>query len=149
MSIYQKVSCRTDGNCCCHIQNGMLLQEHGGDGDPYCDKEKDDLPSPGRKMLAVPSGKHDCDGADHMQRREYIGVGIKLIVRRHDMREHIISLKYHRPQLLAVGKQDVDQQGEAICHDDELHHSFERSHIKQNCVNMNAEQVYKPQQVRY
>ena len=83
-----------------------------------------------------------------MQRREYIGVGIKLIVSRHDMREHIISLKYHRPQLLAVGKQDVDQQGEAICHDNELHHSFKRSHIKQNCVNMNAEQVYKPQQVR-
>ena len=59
-------------------------------------------------MAAVPCGKHHRQGADYMERRADIGIGVEAVEKLHHVHHPVIPGKFHRAEFLAVGEQNID-----------------------------------------
>ena len=98
-------------------------------------------------MPAVPGAQGHRRRADHMDRRADIGIGVKLIKALQESGEDVVPFKSDRPQLLTVGKQDVEHHGRGVGQHDEFHEPLEGLHIIKKRIDVDADQEYEPEQV--
>ena len=83
----------------------MLLDKHGGDGHKGgCDP--DTRLDPGlAQAAAVPGGKADGHGADHMNAGADVGVGVLAVDQSDQLCEDIVPGKVGDAEILPVGEQ--------------------------------------------
>lgn len=91
------------------IQHRMLPEKNCGDRDQEGGYAKYDLPWQCGKMAAVPCGKHDRHGADHMERGADIGIGVEAVEKLHHVHHPVVPGEFYRAEFLAVWEKNIDR----------------------------------------
>ena len=125
----------------------MLLDKHGGHRDQGRRQREGPFPAPGAKGRGVPGGKHHRQRADHMDGGADVGVCIKAVKPGHEAGQNIVPFKAFGAQLLAVGKDEIDQQRRCVCNDDEFHHPGETLRVIEEGVDQHPSEKHEPEQI--
>ena len=131
------------------VDDGMLLDEHGGDADQHTHHGEGDLP--GHRFLkppGVPGCEHYGKRTDDVDGRIDVCVRVKLIEVCQKPRENIVAFERRRAQVLAGGVDEVDEDRHRVCKDDEPHQPLEGGNVAEQGVEQHPDQVDKPQHVR-
>ena len=82
-----------------------------------------------------------------MNGRTDICVGVKRVEPGHESCQQVIPLELLRAQILAVGKDEIYQNGGGICKHDEIHELSEAVRVIQKGIQQHAHQEYEPEQI--
>ena len=126
--IDQGIGCGADSQPRQHIQNGVLLEEHGRQADEHGHGQKAQPPALGAEAPDVPGGEVHRKGADDVNRGADVGVGVCGVQLCGEPRQQIAAQQCG-PQMLAVGEEKVGHQSKGVCQDDEPHHPPESGNV--------------------
>lgn len=144
----KSISHAADQNPHNNIDDRMLLEEDGGNADQEGGHAKEKPPGTVLEQLGFPGGVPYRHRADYMQGGTDIGVCVMLIESSHHLRQDIIPGKDGGAQQLNGREQIEKQQSYAVGDDDKPHELFKDGLIGEKCIQMDAHQIDKPEQVR-
>lgn len=129
------------------VQDGVLLQEHRGDGDENSREGEGRPPQRGGEPGGVPGGGQDGQGSDDVERRAHVGIGVKVVEPAHEPGEHIVPQKGLRPQLLLGWVDHIDEAGDGIGQDNKPHVLPKALGVKEGQVEEHTDEEHKPEEV--
>ena len=111
LSVHQYIHHSAQGESCHDIEDGMLLDEHGGQDDGDGQDTRGNLEALlSLQLSAVDDGEMRAQGVVHMDAGPEVRGCIRLPQESHRLREDIVSGHLRKPQMMAVGPQGRDDQ---------------------------------------
>ena len=133
-------------DCCHHIDEGVLLDRHGGEADQDRGEDHKGLPAGACLFLLQPAGGN-ADGVGHMEAGTDPGRRVEGIDKGRHMREEIVPLKACGPQVLVAGVEDIHHHSHGLGDHDEDLEIPEVLHIVQEKIHQSDCSQQEPEAV--
>ncbi len=131
-----------------YVNNGVLLQEYGGNADQNRTNRKGDSPSPRTEERRVPCRNRYRNGADYMNGRTNIGVGVVCIEILHKTHKEVVSFKGCGAKKLTVGEDPVNHKGSGVCNHNKPHEPCESVNVVEKGIYMDDHKICEPEHIR-
>ena len=146
-AVHHRVSGGADQQSGDDVQHGVLLQKDRRNADQDGHNGDDAFSQNGGEFPGVAGGKPDGERADNMDGRADIGVGVVGVDGHDHPNQRIAAEKEHRPQMLAGGEKEENQQSGGIGENDKAHQAAEGRGVPEQGVEHHAAYKGKPDHI--
>ena len=116
------------------VQHGVLLQKDRRNADQDGHNGNGAFSQDGGEFPSVAGGKPDGERADNVDGRADIGVGVVGVNGRDQPNQRVAAEKERRPQILASGEKEENQQSGGIGENDKAHQTAESRGIPEELL---------------
>ena len=127
------------------IDDGVLLQEDGGDRNQEGRNVEKNAPSPMLEQTSIPGGIPHGHGTHYVQRGTHIGVGVVAVKDGNKINENVVPGEYRGTQKLDSGIEVEEHQTGGVGQDNEIHQVLKGTPVGEKGVDMDADQIDEPE----